>query len=123
MDSLSDLDELKDEMKASTDASVDAVNKCQADKVMLTKLCKVHCKVHGTPLHCYTLLHCYTFLCARSMHSNESRGISCVRQAGYCCVHHHCSLKHTTDHCYYECNVTYCVAACSVSTLLLSKSG
>jgi hypothetical protein len=33
MDSLSDLEQLKVEMKAAADASVDAANKCQADQV------------------------------------------------------------------------------------------
>jgi hypothetical protein len=37
-EALSDLEQLKIEMKAATDASVDAANKCQADKVTLTVL-------------------------------------------------------------------------------------
>jgi hypothetical protein len=38
MDSLNDLDQLRVEMKAAVDASVDAANKCQTDKVLFAAL-------------------------------------------------------------------------------------
>jgi hypothetical protein len=55
IEALNDLEQLRVEMKAATDASVDAANKCQADKVTLTTL--HHVSRRNAAVSCCSLWH------------------------------------------------------------------